>query len=111
MKEVIPNRDNKELLTRLSRREGQIRGIKKMIEDNKSCEDVIVQLSSASAALQSTAKVMLLHHMDTCVLESVQNGDAEIALDKLKVVIEKFSKIKWLVNCERSTLNIYIMNV
>lgn len=94
MKEIAPNRDNKELLTRLSRIEGQIRGIKKMIEENKPCEDVIVQLSSASASLQSTSKVMLLNHINTCVLESVQNGDAEIALDKLKNVLDKYSKIK-----------------
>ncbi len=94
MKEIKPNRDNKELITRLSRIEGQIRGIKNMIEENKPCEDVIIQISSASASLQSTAKVMLLHHIDTCVLESAQNGDAEVALDKLKNVIEKYSKIK-----------------
>lgn len=94
MKQVTPNRDNNELLTRLSRIEGQIRGIKNMIQENKPCEDVIVQLSSASASLQSTAKVMLLHHIDTCVLENAKNGDAEQALDKLKTVIDKFSKIK-----------------
>ncbi len=94
MNEIAPNRDNKMLLTRLSRIEGQIRGIKKMIEENQPCEDVIVQLSSASASLQSTAKVMLLHHIDTCVLESAKNGDAEIALEKLKNVIDKYSKIK-----------------
>lgn len=94
MKEITPNRDNKELLARLSRIEGQIRGIKNMIEENKPCEDVIVQLSSASASLQSTAKVMLLHHIDTCVLESVQNGDGEIALESLKDVLDKYSKIK-----------------
>ncbi len=94
MKEVVPNRNNKALLTRLSRIEGQIRGIKNMIEENKPCEEVIVQLSSASAALQSTAKVMLLHHIDTCVLESVQNGDGEEALEHLKEVLDKYSKIK-----------------
>ncbi len=94
MKKEIPKRDNKELLTRLSKIEGQIRGIKKMIEDNKPCDDIIVQLSSASASLQSTAKVMLLHHIDTCVLESVKKGDSEVALEKLKNVIDKYSKIK-----------------
>ena len=94
MKENNPNRDNKALLTRLSKIEGQIRGIKNMIEQNKPCDDVIVQLSSASAALQSTAKVMLLHHIDTCVLEDVQNGDSKESLENLKEIIDKYSKIK-----------------
>ena len=94
MKENNPNRDNKALLTRLSKIEGQIRGIKNMIEQNKPCDDVIVQLSSASAALQSTAKVMLLHHIDTCVLEDVQNGDPKESLENLKEIIDKYSKIK-----------------
>ncbi len=94
MKKVIPNRNNKALLARLSKIEGQVRGIERMIEQNKPCEDVIVQLSSASAALQSTAKAMLLHHIDTCVLENVQNGNGKEALDKLKDAIDKYSKIK-----------------
>ena len=94
MKEIIPNRDNKALLTRLSKIEGQIRGIKKMIEENKPCDDVIIQISSASSALSSTARVMLEHHMDTCVLDGVTNGDAKETLDKLKNVIDKYSKVK-----------------
>ena len=94
MNEIIPQRDNKALINRLSKIEGQIRGIKKMIEENKPCDEVIIQISSASSSLSSTAKVMINHHIDTCVLEGVTNGDAKETLDKLKVVIDKFAKVK-----------------
>ncbi len=94
MKQPVPHRDNNALLLRLSKIEGQVRGIKSMIEQNRPCDDVIVQLSSASAALQSTAKAMLLHHIDTCVLQEVQNDNAIEALDNLKNILDKYSKIK-----------------
>ncbi|MGD7024122.1 metal-sensing transcriptional repressor [Rossellomorea vietnamensis] len=79
------------LVTRLNRIEGQIRGIKRLIENDTYCDDVITQISATQSAMNSVAKLLLEGHMKTCVLERIQEGDTEV-LDEVLVTIQKLMK-------------------
>ena len=81
----------KDLLNRLNRVEGQIRGLKRMLEENAYCTDILVQVSAANAALNSFNKVLLAEHIRTCVAEDIRNGK-EDTIDELVVTLQKLMK-------------------
>ncbi|MFJ7736549.1 metal-sensing transcriptional repressor [Lysinibacillus sp. NPDC097287] len=81
----------KDLSNRLNRIEGQIRGIKGMIEKDVYCDDVITQLSATQSALNSVAKILLEGHLKGCVVDRLSEGDEEV-LDELLVTIQKLMK-------------------
>ncbi|WP_144549612.1 metal-sensitive transcriptional regulator [Bacillus sp. X1(2014)] len=81
----------KNLVTRLNRIEGQIRGIKGLIEKDTYCDDVVMQISATQSALNSVAKILLDGHLKTCVLERINEGDTEV-LDEFLLTIEKLMK-------------------
>lgn len=81
----------KNLITRLNKIEGQIRGIKGMIEKDVYCDDVITQLAASQSALNSVAKVLFEGHLKGCVKEQLLNGDDEI-LDELVITMQKLMK-------------------
>ncbi|MBB6446938.1 metal-sensitive transcriptional regulator [Bacillus benzoevorans] len=81
----------KNLVSRLNRIEGQIRGIKGLIDKDTYCDDVITQISAAQAALNSVARILLEAHMKECVVERIQEGDMEV-LDEVLVTIQKLMK-------------------
>ena len=78
---------------RLKRIEGQIRGVIKMVEDDKPCEDILTQIGAAKAALHKTGQTILEGHLHHCVLDAVKDGDGEESLKKLSTAIEHFSRI------------------
>ena len=84
-------KEYKDLLNRLSRIEGQIRGIKKMVESDAYCTDILVQVSAANAALNSFNKVLLSNHIRTCVAEDIRKGKEE-TIDELVSVLQKLMK-------------------
>ncbi|MEK3995292.1 DNA-binding transcriptional regulator, FrmR family [Paenisporosarcina quisquiliarum] len=86
-----PERVKKDLTTRLNRIEGQIRGIKGMIDKDVYCDDVITQLSATQSALNSVAKILLEGHLKGCVVDRLSEGDEEV-LDELLVTIQKLMK-------------------
>ncbi len=77
---------------RLRRIEGQIRGIVKMVEDDKSCEDILVQIGAAKAALHKTGQVILEGHLQHCVLDGIKSGNEEEVMKKLVSALNQFSK-------------------
>lgn len=79
------------LTSRLNRIEGQIRGIKGMIEKNAYCDDVLNQIASVQSALNGVGKLLLEEHMKSCVVEKIQEGDPHI-LNELLVTINKLMK-------------------
>ncbi|OKL38360.1 metal-sensitive transcriptional regulator [Domibacillus mangrovi] len=81
----------KNLVTRLNRIEGQIRGIKGLIEKDAYCDDIITQISATQAALNSVAKILLEGHMKNCIAERIQEGDCEV-VDELLITIQKLMK-------------------
>lgn len=72
------------LEARLSRIEGQVRGIRRMLGEHKDCESLIVQVAAAKAALNQVLIKLLEGHMETCVAESIMAGNGPEALDRLK---------------------------
>ena len=81
----------KNLVTRLNRIEGQIRGIKALIEKDTYCDDVITQIAATQSALNSVGRLLLEGHLRTCVVEKIQNGDEEI-IDELLVTVGRLMK-------------------
>lgn len=84
-------KEYKDLLNRLSRIEGQIRGIKKMVENDAYCTDILVQVSAANAALNSFNKVLLSNHIRTCVANDIREGKEE-TIDELVTTLQKLMK-------------------
>lgn len=83
--------EQKALITRLKRIEGQVRGIEKMVENNAYCPDILVQVSAATSALNSFNKVLLQCHIRGCVAEDIREGKDE-AIDELCRVLQKLMK-------------------
>ena len=81
----------KKLVNRLSRIEGQIRGIKNMVEEDAYCIDILVQVAAANAALNSFNKELLASHIKTCVADDIRNGKYE-TIDELVITLQKLMK-------------------
>ena len=81
----------KDLMNRLSRIEGQIRGIKRMVENDAYCVDVLRQVSAASSALKGFSCVMLANHIRTCVTDDILSGGDE-KVDELIKTLQKMMK-------------------
>ncbi|MCH6266791.1 MULTISPECIES: metal-sensitive transcriptional regulator [Neobacillus] len=79
------------LVTRLNRIEGQIRGIKGLIEKDTYCDEVINQIAATQSALNSVAKILLEGHMKSCVVERIQEGDFDV-IDEVLVTVQKLMK-------------------
>ena len=82
----------KELQDRLSRIEGHVRGIKRMLAEHASCEDLLLQLSAVRAALNQATARLLEDHLETCVAECVRAGQGEKALRELKGALAQVIK-------------------
>lgn len=81
----------KRLLNRLSRIEGQIRGIRKMVENDAYCIDILTQSAAANAALNSFNKELLSNHIYTCVANDIREGKDE-TIDELVAALQKLMK-------------------
>lgn len=79
------------LISRLNRIEGQIRGVKGMIEKDTYCDDVLNQIAAIQSALNSVSKLLLEGHMKSCIVERIQAGEHEV-IDELLVTIKKLMK-------------------
>jgi len=84
-------KETKDLTARLNRIEGQIRGIRGMIERDAYCTDVLTQVSAATAALNSFSKVLLANHIKTCVAQDIRDGKDE-TIDDLVKTLQKLMK-------------------
>ncbi len=78
---------------RLKRIEGQIRGISEMVAKDIPCEQILIQIGAAKAALHKTGQVVLEGHLHHCVLDGIQHGDAEKTLRDLAAAVEHFSRM------------------
>ena len=81
----------KAVLNRMSRIIGHMESVKKMVENDRDCTDVLIQLSAVNSALQGVSRAVLKEHMSTCIVEAVQEDDME-ALKELNDAIDKFMK-------------------
>jgi len=78
----------RELVNRMNRIEGQVRGIKGMIEKHVYCDDVLNQIASVQSALNGVSKLLLEKHMKSCVREQLQAGDEEVVDEVLKTIFK-----------------------
>lgn len=84
-------KEYKDLINRLNRIEGQIRGIKRMVDEDVYCTDILVQVAAVNAALNSFNKVLLGNHIKTCVIQDIKNGKEE-TVDELLLTLQKLMK-------------------
>lgn len=85
------NDEYRNLINRLNRIEGQVRGIKGMVENDAYCTDILTQVSAVQAALNAFNKQLLSNHIHTCVFDGIKNGDNEV-IDELVTAIQKLMK-------------------
>lgn len=81
----------KDLVNRLSRIEGQVRGVRNMVDEERYCVDILMQVSAIQSALNSFTKVLLTSHIKSCVINNVKSGNDEI-IDELCTTIQKLMK-------------------
>ena len=84
-------KEYKDLMNRLNRIEGQIRGIKGMVENDAYCPDILIQVSAATAALNSLNKVLLANHIESCVVDDLKE-EKEGTVQELVTVLQKLMK-------------------
>lgn len=84
-------KEERDLLNRLNRIEGQIRGIRGMVEKEAYCPDILTQVAAASAALNSFSKVLLASHIKTCVAQDIRDGKDE-TIDELLTTLQKLMR-------------------
>lgn len=83
--------EKQNIIKRLNVIEGQIRGIKQMVEDDRYCSDIIMQLSASMHSLKSLGNNMLKSHMKTCMVDNVKNDKLDI-IDEVITLVEKINK-------------------
>lgn len=82
--------DKNKLVTRINKLLGQMNGIKKMIEDDRYCDDILIQLSAIDKSIKSLANVILDNHMHTCLIENIENGNYEV----INEIIDLFKRFQ-----------------
>ncbi len=85
------DKEFRDLMNRLKRIEGQVRGIQGMLERDAYCPDILVQVAAVNAALNSFNKVLLTDHLKTCVVENIRQGNDEV-VDELVQTLKKMMK-------------------
>ncbi len=83
--------EKKDLMNRLKRIEGQVRGVEGMLESGSYCTDILMQVSAITSALNSFNKVLLGNHVKTCVAENIRSGNDEV-IDELVTTLQKLMK-------------------
>lgn len=84
-------KEYKDLMNRLKRIEGQVRGVEGMLDNGAYCTDILIQVSAITSALNSFNKALLSNHMRTCVADNIRNGNDEV-IDELVNTLQKLMK-------------------
>lgn len=85
------DKEYKSLMNRLNRIEGQVRGIKKMVENNAYCPDILIQVSAINAAFNAFNKELLSNHLKSCVINDIKAGNDDV-IDELVATLHKLMK-------------------
>lgn len=89
-KHVHSEESVRQVVNRLSRIEGHIRGIKTMVQENRSCPDVLMQVAAVRGALDRVARVILDEHLTDCIARAAKEGNIEAELEELKTALDRF---------------------
>ncbi|MEO0769188.1 MAG: metal-sensing transcriptional repressor [Cyanobacteria bacterium J06649_4] len=80
----------RKVINRLSRLEGHIRGIKTMVQENRACPDVLIQIAAVRGGLDRVARVILDEHLSECITRAVDEGNIETEIEALKSALDRF---------------------
>jgi DNA-binding FrmR family transcriptional regulator len=90
-KKIRDDKERRDLMNRLKRIEGQVRGLQRMLEEDAYCPDILTQASAVSSAINSFCRVLLANHLRTCVVEDIRAGHDEV-VDELTDTLQKLMK-------------------
>ena len=90
-KKIRDENERRDLMNRLKRIEGQVRGLQRMLDENAYCPDLLTQASAVSSALNSFCRVLLASHIRTCVSDDIRSGREE-TVDELMDTLQKLMK-------------------
>lgn len=80
----------RKIINRLSRIEGHVRGIKTMINENRDCPEVLIQIAAIRGALDRVARMILDEHLSECITRAAQDGSIDIEIEALKAALDRF---------------------
>ncbi|MEL6882168.1 MAG: metal-sensing transcriptional repressor [Cyanobacteria bacterium J06643_4] len=80
----------RKIINRLSRLEGHIRGVKTMVQENRACPDVLIQIAAVRGGLDRVARVILDEHLSECITRAVDEGNIETEVEALKSALDRF---------------------
>lgn len=80
----------RQIINRLSRIEGHIRGIKTMVAEGRPCPEVLVQLAAIRGAIDRVARIILDEHLSECINRAAHNGNIEVEIEELKAALDRF---------------------
>jgi len=89
---MLPSDNDQKILRRLKRIEGQVRGIQRMVEENRYCVDILTQVAAVRAALDQVGMSVLEKHTHGCVQKAIKSGEGDESIDELMDVIKLFIK-------------------
>jgi DNA-binding FrmR family transcriptional regulator len=89
---LVARHDHSALAKRMRRIEGQVRGIGRMVDEDRYCIDILTQVAAAQSALDALARALLEHHLHGCVQQAVKTGDGARAIDEALAVIRRFGR-------------------
>jgi DNA-binding FrmR family transcriptional regulator len=90
----IKAKDKQLLENRLKRIEGQVRGVRRMVDEEAYCVDVLTQIASVVSALEKVGTILLKDHVEHCVRESIEKGeDADAKIEELTAAVERFLRV------------------
>jgi len=84
------HRKREDVIKRLARIEGHVRGVRRMVEEDKSCPEVLLQLAAVRAALNRVGRMVFEDHVETCVSKAIKEGAGESAVAELKDALARF---------------------
>src|SRR5699024_3488954 len=87
-----PEDEKQKILNRLKRVEGKVRGIQRMVEEDRYCVDILVQMRAVQSALKNTGMTITERHMKHCVTDAIESGQGEDSIEELKAVLKQFAK-------------------
>lgn len=90
MNTIATHKNRQEAKDRLAKIEGHVRGITKMVEENRSCSDLLIQIAAVRSALDKVAEMILVDHVENCLVDAVKCGKADVSLAELKEALSRF---------------------
>ncbi|MDR0373212.1 MAG: metal-sensitive transcriptional regulator [Nitrososphaerota archaeon] len=85
----VHHKRRKEVQNRLARIEGHVRGLRKMVEEDKTCPEILLQIIAIRGALNKVSRIVLEDHIETCLKETAASGETEQSLEELKEALSK----------------------